>query len=254
LQLFSRKHNPLLRFFYLFGSLVLTVGLILSYTRAAWLSVIFAAGIGLLMIFKIPFKWVLLLGLIIGGTTTVYWDDIQISLNRNKKESSDKMDEHIKSISNVSSDASNLERLNRWNCAIAMFNERPVVGWGPGMYQFVYAPFQRAQDKTIISTNRGDGGNAHSEFLGPLSEQGLLGMLIYIAFVLMVMFMGFRVYSSVQEYEEKLVVMGLFLGLVTYFAHGFLNNFLDSDKIAVPFWVAISYLVHKEVCIKRGIA
>ena len=254
LQLFSRKHNPLLRFFYLFGSVVLTAGLILSYTRAAWLSVIFAAGIGLLMIFKIPFKWVLLVGLIIGGTTTVYWDDIQISLNRNKKESSDKMDEHIKSISNVSSDASNLERLNRWNCAIAMFNERPVVGWGPGMYQFVYAPFQRAQDKTIISTNRGDGGNAHSEFLGPLSEQGLLGMLIYIAFVLMVMFMGFRVYASVQEYEEKLVVMGLFLGLVTYFAHGFLNNFLDSDKIAVPFWIAISYLVHKEWVIKKGIA
>jgi len=254
LQLFSRKHNPLLRFFYLFGSLVLTTGLILSYTRAAWLSVIFAAGIGLLMIFKIRFKWVLLIGLVIGGTTTVYWDDIQISLNRNKKESSDKMDEHIKSISNVSSDASNLERLNRWSCAIAMFNERPVVGWGPGMYQFVYAPFQRAQDKTIISTNRGDGGNAHSEFLGPLSEQGLLGMLIYVVFVLMVMFMGFRVYSSVKEYEEKLVVMGLFLGLVTYFAHGFLNNFLDSDKIAVPFWIAISYLVHKEISIKRDIA
>jgi hypothetical protein len=70
----------------------------------------------------------------------------------------------------------------------------------------------------------------------------------------MVMFMGFRVYASVQEYEEKLVVMGLFLGLVTYFAHGFLNNFLDSDKIAVPFWMAISYLVHKEWVIKKGIA
>lgn len=253
LQLFSKQHNPLLRFFYVTGSLVLAIGLILSYTRAAWLSVVFAAGIGMLMVMKVPFKWVLFSGLVLGTMTTVYWDDIQISLNRNKKESSDKMDEHIKSISNVSSDASNLERLNRWNCAIAMYSERPIVGWGPGMYQFVYAPFQRAQDKTIISTNRGDGGNAHSEFLGPLSEQGLMGMLIYISFVLLVMFMGFRVYGNTSEYEEKLIVMGLFLGIVTYFAHGFLNNFLDSDKIAVPFWVAISYLVYRDTKVKQEI-
>ncbi len=253
LQLFSKQHNPLLRFFYVTGSLILTIGLILSYTRAAWLSVVFAAGIGILMVMKVPFKWVLFSGLVLGTMTTVYWDDIQISLNRNKKESSDKMDEHIKSISNVSSDASNLERLNRWNCAIAMYSERPLVGWGPGMYQFVYAPFQRAQDKTIISTNRGDGGNGHSEFLGPLSEQGLVGMLIYISFVLLVMFMGFRVYGNTNEYEEKLIVMGLFLGIVTYFAHGFLNNFLDSDKIAVPFWVAISYLVYRDVKVRQEI-
>ena len=253
LQLFSKQHNPLLRFFYVTGSLVLTIGLILSYTRAAWLSVVFAAGIGILMVMKVPFKWVLFSGLVLGTMTTVYWDDIQISLNRNKKESSDKMDEHIKSISNVSSDASNLERLNRWNCAIAMYSERPLVGWGPGMYQFVYAPFQRAQDKTIISTNRGDGGNAHSEFLGPLSEQGLMGMLIYTSFVLLVMFMGFRVYGNTSEYEEKLIVMGLFLGIVTYFAHGFLNNFLDSDKIAVPFWVAISYLVYRDTKVRQEI-
>jgi putative inorganic carbon (HCO3(-)) transporter len=250
LQLFSRQHNPLLRFFYILGSITLTIGLVLSYTRAAWLSVVVAAGIGVLMVVRVPFKWVLFVGLTLGTVTTIYWDDIQINLNRNKKESSDRMDEHIKSISNVSSDASNLERLNRWNCAIAMFDERPIVGWGPGMYQFVYAPFQRAQDKTIISTNRGDGGNAHSEFLGPLSEQGFLGMLIYMAFVLLVMFMGFRVYQNTHQYEEKLLVMGLFLGLVTYFAHGFLNNFLDSDKIAVPFWMAVAYLVERDIRIK----
>jgi O-antigen ligase len=136
---------------------------------------------------------------------------------------------------------------------MAMFDERPIVGWGPGMYQFVYAPFQRAQDKTIISTNRGDGGNAHSEFLGPLSEQGLVGMLVYIAFVLLVMFMGFRVFRGTSDYEERLVVMGLFLGIVTYFAHGFLNNFLDSDKIAVPFWVAVSYLVYRDTRVRQEI-
>ena len=85
--------------------------------------------------------------------------------------------ERIESISNVSSDASNLERFNRWNSAIRMFQERPIQGWGPGTYAFCYAPFQDSKDLTIISTNFGDGGNAHSEYLGPLAEQGLFGML-----------------------------------------------------------------------------
>jgi len=252
LQLFSKDQSAILKFFYITGFVILLLALILSYTRAAWLSVVFAAGIGFLMLMKVPFRWVLVSGLLLGGTTYYFLDDIQISLNRNKKESSDKMDEHIKSISNVSSDASNLERLNRWHCAMELFNQRPIVGWGPGTYQFVYAPFQRAEDRTIISTNRGDGGNAHSEYLGPLAEQGVFGSLIFIALVLMVCFLGFRVFYGTTNYEERLVVMGLFLGLITYFVHGVLNNFLEMDKIAVPFWAAIAYLVHLDLRKKEG--
>ena len=62
-----------------------------------------------------------------------------------------------------------------------MWKERPVFGWGPGTYMFQYAPFQAAEDRTIISTNFGVQGNAHSEYFGPLSEQGVLGMLLMLA-------------------------------------------------------------------------
>ena len=244
LQLFSKEQSAILKFFYISGFVILLIALVLSYTRAAWLSVVIAAMIGCFMLMKVPFRWVLVTGLLIGGTTFYFLDDIQIALNRNKKESSDKMDEHIKSISNVSSDASNLERLNRWHCAMELFYQRPMVGWGPGTYQFVYAPFQRAEDRTIISTNRGDGGNAHSEYLGPLAEQGVLGSAIFIGLVMIVCFLGFRVFYHATNYEERLVIMGLFLGLITYFVHGVLNNFLEMDKIAVPFWASIAYLVH----------
>ncbi|MEN9395454.1 MAG: hypothetical protein RL362_1675 [Bacteroidota bacterium] len=247
LQLFSKNQSAILKFFYISGFVILLIALVLSYTRAAWLSVVVAGIIGFFMLMKIPFRWVLAAGLLIGGTTFYFLDDIQIALNRNKKESSDKMDEHIKSISNVSSDASNLERLNRWHCAMELFYQRPVVGWGPGTYQFVYAPFQRSQDRTIISTNRGDGGNAHSEYLGPLAEQGVLGSVIFIGLVLIVCFLGFSVFYHSTNFEERLVIMGLFLGLVTYFVHGVLNNFLEMDKIAVPFWTSIAYLVHLDL-------
>lgn len=246
LQQFSKRHSAFLRFFYAVGLVILTVGLVLSYTRAAWLSIVGAAMIGVVMWLRIPFKTVLALFLIFGGLTFYYFDDIQVALKGNKKESSDRIDEHIKSISNVSSDASNLERLNRWHCAMAMFEERPIVGWGPGTYQFLYAPFQRAEDKTIISTNRGDGGNAHSEYLGPLAEQGVMGGLLFSALVIITSSLAFQLFQNEQHYEERLMIMGVFLGLMTYFIHGALNNFLDADKVAVPFWMFLAFLVYKK--------
>ena len=42
---------------------------------------------------------------------------------------------------------------------------------------FLYAPYQKPSEKTIISTNAGNRGNAHSEYLGPMAESGILGLL-----------------------------------------------------------------------------
>jgi hypothetical protein len=37
--------------------------------------------------------------------------------------------------------------------------------------------------------------------------------------------------------------MGVFLGLVTYFVHGVLNNYLDTDKASAPFWGFLALMV-----------
>ena len=36
--------------------------------------------------------------------------------------------------------------------------------------------------------------------------------------------------------EMRLIMLTLLLGLITYFAHGILNNYLDTDKATVPVW------------------
>lgn len=240
--LLSKKGGTLLRTLLVIGFIILSTGLILSYTRAAWISVVGAAGVLLVLLLRINLRTVLLSLTVAGAIVFAGWEDIQVSLTQNKQESSDKLEEHMSSISNVSSDASNLERLNRWNCAIEMFKERPVMGWGPGTYQFVYAPFQRSSDRTIISTNRGDGGNAHSEYLGPLSEQGVPGMLLVIALIAVVTHTAFQLFYRMTVREDKIIVASVYLGLVTYFIHGVLNNYLDTDKASIPFWGFIAVL------------
>ncbi len=226
---------------------IFITGLIFSYTRAAWVSLIGSLAVYAILKFRISNKIVFSVIIIVIGGFVLFQDKILMDLERNKVESSTDFSKHIKSISNITSDASNLERINRWNCAVRMFKEKPIFGWGPGTYQFNYAPFQHSDEKTIISTNAGDGGNAHSEYLGSLSESGLLGLINYALICIIIYITGTRTYHKVKDKKMKMVVAAALCGLVTYFIHGALNNFLDIDKIAVPFWGFAAMIVAIEL-------
>jgi len=223
------------------------LGVILSYGRAAWISLVAALGVYIVILLKIKFRWLLLGVVVFFGLFFAFQQQILESLERNKQDSSANFVEHVQSISNISSDASNLERINRWQSAIRMFDERPFWGWGPGTYQFLYAPYQRSKEKTIISTNAGDMGNAHSEYIGPLAESGVLGMITIIVIFVLIIITGIKVYRKSQKKEVKMLAMISLLGLITYFIHGFLNNFLDTDKASVPVWGFMAIIVALDI-------
>ncbi|MCX6283210.1 MAG: O-antigen ligase family protein, partial [Bacteroidetes bacterium] len=177
---FTRSYSRIVRFFAIIVLLFLLMALYLSYCRAAWISLVIALMFYLIIMFRIKFKYIVFTLLLGGLIFYVFQFEILDSLSKNKQGTSGNFMEHVQSMSNISTDASNLERLNRWSSAIRMFKERPVFGFGPGTYQFEYAPFQSSEEKTLISTNAGDRGNAHSEYIGPLAEEGLPGTLIVI--------------------------------------------------------------------------
>ncbi|HQH18139.1 MAG TPA: O-antigen ligase family protein [Bacteroidales bacterium] len=227
--------------------LIFIIALILSYSRAAWLSLAVGLVVFLIMVLKINYKYVISGVIMVIGLYFVYKSDVVMYLEKNKQTSSKDYIEHIQSISNISNDASNLERINRWQSAIRMFKEKPILGWGPGTYQFKYAPYQLSKEKTIISTNSGDMGNAHSEYIGPLAEMGLLGLLSVISIILVVTYTAVKVYKRSRDREVKFFIIVSIISLSTYFVHGFLNNFLDTDKASVPFWGFIALIVILDV-------
>lgn len=213
---------------------ILSAAIVLSFTRAAWISIVAAGVVWFLIRYRVNFNALVLVALIGLGMTYSYRQEIFNQLEQNQQVSSDDLGEHVQSISNVSTDASNLERINRWTSAFRMWSERPHVGWGPGVYMFEYAPFQKPHEKTIISTNAGNRGNAHSEYIGPLAEMGWPGLLLVIVFVTFLMVYGIRSYRRAKNDDVAYLAICAMLGLVTYFTHGFLNNFLDMDKAAGP--------------------
>ncbi|MCF8301689.1 MAG: O-antigen ligase family protein [Bacteroidales bacterium] len=245
------KHTLKKKLFSTLVTVVLLTALVLSNSRAAWLSVAAAIGVYFIILLRIKLRWVLLAAGVIIGLFFGFRYQIVEELEENKQDSSADLVEHVQSISNISSDASNLERINRWQSAIRMFEERPFVGWGPGTYQFVYAPFQRSKERTIISTNAGDRGNAHSEYIGPLSEEGVLGMLTFLAIVIAVLYTGIRVAVRAKDKEVRLLSLVFILGLITYYVHGTLNNFLTYDKASIPFWGFTAIIVALDLYYKN---
>ena len=231
---------------------VLIVGLVFSYTRAAWVSLVGALGIYLVMLFRIKFKIVFVTAITVLALFFSFQTQIFMMLEQNNQDSGDNFTEHIESMSNISTDASNLERLNRWSCAYRMFEDKPIFGFGPATYMFNYAPYQLSSEKTIISTNSGDVGNAHSEYLGPLAESGIFGLLSILLVIILTSYTALKIYSYNPDYEIRLLAMLMFLGLVTYYFHGILNNFLDLEKTSALFWgftaviVALDINFHQE--------
>ncbi len=250
--LFEKRNSRGIRLVYLLVLVVISVGLIFSYSRAAWLSLIGAFGVWCCIKLRIKFSFIASVLVIAAIIAFSFGENITRILQSNNQDSSTtNIVEHVKSISNVSTDASNVERINRWKCALRMFSEKPIFGWGPGTYMFYYAPYQISYEKTIISTNEGDMGNAHSEYLGPLCESGILGPLTLMAIIITTVITAVKIYQRKKEDVEinKLtnIALAVLIGLFTYYFHGVLNDFLDTDKASVPFWGYTALIVAVDI-------
>ena len=71
--------------------------------------------------------------------------------------------------------------------------------------------------------------------------------------LLMVLLVGVTLYHAIKLYGrmptggDRRLVMTTTLGLVTYYLHGVLNNFLDLDKASVPFWAFTVLIVLMDI-------
>lgn len=240
------------RRFSMFVALLMTEAIFFSFSRATWL------GLGVALLFYGVLRWQvrpaylaysLLLGLVVAG---FFRNELLQSLKMNRHSSTDKdvdLTEQTMSVTNISSDVSNAERLNRWSCAWRMFLDRPLTGFGPGTYQFEYLPYQRREEMTRISVTSaynnvfGRGGSAHSEYLIALAESGIAGFLLFAAIVICAIRTGMRAYASTSDERTRLLLAAVCVSLISFCTHVLFNNFLNNNKAAALFWGLLAVIV-----------
>ncbi len=214
-------------------------------SRAAWIGIVGAMLLFIILILRIKGGQILLLSgtfaLIIGlneGEITRY-------MLQNKAESHNRKGdvvEIISSVTNIQTDVSNMERLNRWGAAWRMIQDKPLLGFGPGTYQFHYAGYQVFSELTRISTRNGTKGNAHSEYITAWVETGFLGFCTLIFLFLTAIWVGTKNINALQDERAKYLQIAAVLGLFTYIIHGGFNSFLDQDEAATLVWSSMAMI------------
>jgi O-antigen ligase len=76
-----------------------------------------------------------------------------------------------------------------------------------------------------------------------MTEQGLPGVLLVAALFLTTFATGVRVYRTARDPNVGRMALAFTLSLLTYYIHGVFNNFLDTDKLSVPFWAFTAVVV-----------
>lgn len=232
-------------------TILVIIAEVLSFSRAAWLSL----GVSLLMYIFLKLKlkfWVFIL-LFLSFILIVYQNRDKVYLYAMQNENisnKGEIKEHLMSVGNLNSDASNLERINRWLCAYRMYSYKPLTGFGPGTYQFQYGPYQMPSEMTLISTINGDKGNAHSEFLTYLSESGLPSAVLFLLWLFVTIAIGIKTYFRIKDKVIKNIVLAALLGFMTFFFHGLVNSFLDQVKMASLVFGSMAIIVVADILSK----
>ena len=255
--------------FYLLLVVSLVGAVMVSYTRAAWISVILSVFVGLILIGSRYRKHRNLLGIGILATMLSIGSMYNLLGNGNWANSTKHgsgFAESLRSIVNTKSDGSNLERIIRWRIAWEMFLDKPLVGHGFGTYQFAGQGYRESNDtlkNPNPSTQRiskvwafGDlavvrdnpqllhnrTGTAHCEYLLALSETGLGGALSLLSIFCICITTAFR-YAMPRKgpFNPQLFAIGS--ATVAYATHACVNNFLDDPKISFWFYMCCSFVV-----------
>ncbi len=133
-------------------------------------------------------------------------------------------------------------RFGYWGVALRMVLNNPVTGVGPGNFGVAYAPHQYI--------GAADVREAHNGFLQMFAETGLLGGLLFAAFWLYFGLWGAWRIITEEDRGEKLLLLGLYTGVTAFCLHAFLDiNF--SHPSLVMFVMTFAGLFYARAAITR---
>ena len=237
------------RMIQLLAGLFFLYAVFLTHSRAAIYSLLAFACIWMILRLKIHYRYLVLTGAIAMFLAVIFHQQLYDRLYYNKyvsRKQTMEWPEFLKSVGNVTTDESNVERLNRWYSGVKMFMVRPVTGFGPGTYQFAYIPYQKPElmnrltVKDPMKIPENSGGTAHSEYILSLSEMGVPG---FVALLLLLYRWSVIAFIKARQHPGRKWIIVAFSAISTYLFHALFNNFLDTDKFAFLFWGMAAYLI-----------
>ncbi len=143
-------------------------------------------------------------------------------------------------------DVSSMERVYRWVAATRMFKERLYMGFGPGNFYPYYKSYTLSSFETYVSDNP-EGSTAHNYALLLLTEQGTIGLAIFIFLTAVIFIYGEKIYHRTKNEDDKKIAMMLLLVLAMVYVNLTLSDMLETDKVGPFFFIGIALLAAVDI-------
>lgn len=240
---------------FLFAALtVFLIAVYFSYSRAAWVAVIFAAVTFVFIQFRIMhYAMLAFYALVLSGV--IYLSTNNTYLNyRPKFEKTimhESLTDHIMATLQ-GTDISSAERYYRWIAAVRMSVDHPVLGVGPNNFYDYYKQYTITSYRTWVSRNP-ERSTTHNYFLFMLVEQGYPALILYATLIFMIFYHGQKVYHQQTIYFNKVVVMSALCMIAALFINNFFSELLETDKIGSLFLLGIAIIVSVDLASKKKV-
>jgi O-antigen ligase len=222
---------------------VLLLAIYLTYTRAAYVGLLVAVGGFLLARWRL-IRYAILAALIVTGVFLV-------SLSRDNRYI-DYAPDYYKTVTHYKfenlleatyrfEDVSTMERFYRWIAAFYMVREQPIVGFGPNNFVSFYKPYADKHFVTYVSDNPEQSG-VHNYFLMTTVEQGLPGLIIFLALLFITLLRAEWLYHKLKPGFYRKLITGVIGSLFFILFALSLNDMIETDKVGSFFFLNLSLI------------
>ena len=143
-------------------------------------------------------------------------------------------------------DVSSMERVYRWVAAVRMFQDKPLLGFGSGTFYPNYKRYTVTSFETYVSDNP-ERSSAHNQALLILTEQGIIGLAIFLILYATIFIQGEKIYHRTTNEDSKRTIMMLIIMMAMVFVNLTLSDMLESDKVGPFFFMGIALLTAVDI-------
>ena len=187
--------------------------LLLTLSRAAWLTLAVLALVAVITLPQTRLKLAVLVVAVLGAVALTRIPYVQIRL-------ANQLDPKF-------ADNTFEGRLRIWSDTLHMLRDRPIFGAGLRAYKQVMEPY--------VTGKRGPELYPHDVWLTMWSELGLLGLLAFVALVALLLWLGWRGFARATGFYRPLL-WGLAAAMVAITVHGVFDTPYFKNDLAVEFW------------------
>ncbi len=228
--------------------ILIPAGVYLSFTRAAIGAMVLAIGFAFILQWRLikPTIIIALTGAVIFVGTIVTENRYLIFAPQYEKTITHTDFDNLIDATVKLEDISTMERVYRWVAGFHMLAEKPLLGFGPSNFYSSYKSYTINKFRTYVSDNPEQSG-MHNYFLMTAVEQGIPGLVFFIALVVIVFVYAEKVLHMCDEKKDRFLIFAASTCLFIIMVLQTMNDLIETDKVGPFFFISICIIVQMHI-------